>query len=824
MKHWILIIGLIIINIAAFAQNKATVYGKVTNEKGKPMEFANIAIAGLPGGTVTDAKGKYELEIPANFDVSVAFSFTGYSKEIEPVKLKSGERLEINKSLKRTSTELPPVEVEDNNNRATNLTPIDPKISFRVPTAGDGIPTLIKTQAGVSSSNELSSQYSVRGGNFDENLVYVNDIEVYRPFLIRSGQQEGLGFVNADLVSSLLFSAGGFDAKYGDKMSSVLDIKYKKPSEFGGSVSMSLLGGAFHLEGRLMKRKLSYLLGVRHKTNQYLLNSLETKGDYNPAFTDVQTYISYEFSSKFELSFLGNFARNRYEFIPQSRETDFGTVQQAKRLTIYFDGQEVDKYLTYLGGVTATFKPNNKTRLKLIASGYNSEESETYDVIGQYWIGRVENSFGSENFGDVVENQGVGTHMNHARNQLNSTVVNLGHKGTHEFENKLLQWGVKVQHEIVDDAMNEWIMIDSAGYSLPRQPDSVGYVDPSLQEQYSFEMYEFIQTNASINSNRYTAFIQNTWGLDPDKSKMTFTVGIRANYWDYNQQLVISPRASISYKPEWERDVLFRFAAGLYYQPPFYRELKDLEGNINPEIKAQESFQFVAGSDWNFKAWSRPFKFVTEVYYKKMNNLVPYMVDNVRIRYYGNNNSHGYAAGIDLKINGEFVKGIESWATISVMQTEENLTDDAYIDENGVEQNPGFIPRPTDQRVTFSMFFQDYLPKNPTYKMSLTLIFGTGLPFGPPDSPKHEHILRMPPYRRVDIGFSKEIVGEHSRFTSKNPLRAFKSLWLTAEVLNLLQVNNTVSYLWVTDIYGRQYAVPNYLTPRQLNVKLIARF
>lgn len=831
MKYWLLTI-LIIFATVAVAQNKATVFGKVTNEKGKPLAFVNIGIAGLPGGTVTNSKGKFELEIPADIEVFIAFSFIGYAKEIEQVILQAGEKFEVNKRMVKTSQELPPVEVEDENSRATNLTPIDPKIIFRVPTAGDGVPTLIKTQAGVSSSNELSSQYSVRGGNFDENLVYVNDIEVYRPFLIRSGQQEGLGFVNADLVSSLQFSAGGFDAKYGDKMSSVLDIKYKKPTEFGGSASLSLLGGAFHIEGSTSKKtddnktehKFSYLLGVRHKTNQYLLNSLETKGDYKPAFTDVQTYLSYEFSSKFEVAFLGNFARNQYKFIPQSRETDFGTVEQARRLTIYFDGQEVDKYLTYLGGVTATYKPNKKTRLKLIASGYNSEESETYDVIGQYWIGRVENNFGSESFGDVVENQGVGTHMNHARNNLNATVFNLGHKGTMEIENKLLQWGVKIQHEIVEDVMNEWIMIDSAGYSLPRPPDSVGYVDPNQQGQYPFEMYEYIRTNASINSNRYTGFVQNTWGIDANESIFTFTLGVRANYWDYNNQLVVSPRGSMSFKPEWERDILFRFAAGMYYQPPFYREMKNLEGEINPDIKAQSSFQIVAASDWNFKAWNRPFKFVTEVYYKNLSNLIPYLVDNVRIRYYGNNNSDGYAAGIDLKVNGEFVRGIESWATLSVMQTEENISGDEYIDENGISIDPGYIPRPTDQRVTFSMFFQDYLPSNPTYKMSLTLIFGSGLPFGPPDSPKYTHTSRMPPYRRVDIGFSKEIIGEHSRFTDKNPLRAFKSLWLTAEVLNLLQVNNTVSYLWVTDVYGRQYAVPNYLTPRQLNVKLIARF
>lgn len=822
--RYLIFITFLLFSVFVMSQEKAVVFGKVIGEKGKPLELVNVAISGLPGGTMTDKKGKYELEVPANKEIYITISFIGYEKEVEQVFLKTGDRKEINKTLKFTYTELPQIEIEDKHIRSTNLVRIDPKLAFNVPTSSDRIPTLLKTLPGVSSSNELSSQYSVRGGNFDENLIYVNDIEIYRPFLIRSGQQEGLGFVNSDLVSSLLFSAGGFDAKYGDKMSSVLDIQYKKPNEFGGSASISLLGASFHVEGTADKHRFSYLLGVRYKTNQYLLNAMETKGDYKPSFTDVQALLSYNISKKFEISVLGNIAGNKYKLVPESRQTDFGTVQQAQRLTIYFDGQEVDNYQTYLGGVTATYKPNSKTRLKLIASGYNSIESETYDVIGQYWIGRVESNFGSENFGDVIETQGVGTYQNHARNNMDINVFNIGHKGTMEIGNKLLQWGIKYQNESVDNEMNEWIMIDSAGYSLPRPPDSVGYVDPSVQPDNPFDLYELIKTSAQLNSNRITAYIQNTWGLDPDISKVTFTAGIRANYWDFNNQLVISPRATISYKPEWKRDVLFRFSTGLYYQPPFYRELENYNGQINYNQKAQTSVHFVAAGDWNFFAWSRPFKFVTEIYYKYLDNLIPYMVDNVRIRYYAFEQAHGYSVGIDMKVNGEFVRGVESWASLSVMKTEENIYDDFYYDYKENPEDPGYIPRPTDQRVNFSLFFQDYLPRNPTYKMSLTLIFGSSLPFGPPNSPRYKQTLRMPPYRRVDIGFSKEFIGEHTKFSSKNPLRAFKSLWLTLEVLNLLQVNNTVSYIWVTDIYGRQYAVPNYLTPRQVNVKLVARF
>ncbi len=828
MEKQLIAIIFILSSFAAISQERAVVFGKIVDEKGKPIELVNVAISGLPGGAMTDRKGNYELEVPANKKIYVAFSFIGLEKGVEEIQLNPGERFELNKTLLSTYTELPAFEIADEQVRSTNLIRIDPKIAFNIPTSTDKIPTLLKTLPGVSSNNELSSQYSVRGGNYDENLVYVNDIEIYRPYLVRSGQQEGLSFINSDLVSSLLFSAGGFDAKYGDKMSSVLDLQYKKPNEFAGSASVSLLGASFHTEGTAINKKFTYLVGVRYKTNQYLLNSLETKGDYKPTFLDVQALVTYDISKKVEISVLGNIANNKYRFVPQTRETDFGTVSDARRLTVFFEGQEVDRYKTYFGATTLTYKPNSKTRLKLIASGYNSIESETYDVLGQYWIGRLETNFGSENFGDVVETQGVGSYLNHARNKMNIGVINLAHKGTIEKSNQLLQWGIKYQNEQIDDAMNEWVMIDSAGYSLPRPADSVGYVNPDVQPFYLFELYELIKTTSNLNTNRITAFIQNTWGTDPDLSKFSFTAGIRANYWDFNNQLVISPRASVSYKPEWKKDFVFRFSTGLFYQPPFYRELKDIDGTLNNDQKAQTSFHIVAGSDYNFKAWGRPFKYVAEVYYKYLDNLVPYFIDNVRIRYYAFQESHGYATGIDMKVNGEFVKGIESWLSFSLMKTEEDVYGDYYLNPDGTPDNtresPGYVPRPADQRVNVSVFFQDYLPRNPTYKMGLTLLYGSSLPFGPPDTPKYLHTLRMPAYFRVDIGFSKEIIGEHTRFSSKNPLRAFKSLWLTAEILNLLQRNNTVSYTWVTDINGRQYAVPNYLTPRQLNVKLIMTF
>ena len=830
--------------VMSFGQENAVIFGKITDAKNKPLELVNVSISGLPGGSITDKKGKYELKVPANKQILIIISFVGYQREVEEIFLAPGEKKEINKSLKVSTTVLPDVVIEDKDIRNTNLTRIDPISSVNIPTVTGGIEQLLHSQAlGVSSSNELTSQYTVRGGNYDENLVYVNGIEVYRPFLIRSGQQEGLSFLNPDLVSSVLFSSGGFDAKYGDKMSSVLDIQYKKPVEFGASFAISLLGGSAHIEGATDDLRLSYLLGVRHKSNQYILKGLETKGEYKPSFNDVQAVLMYQLSEKVELSVLGNYARNSYKLKPENRETDFGTIQDAHRLKIYFDGQELDRFETLFGAFSTTFKPKKNLQLKFICSAFQTYETETFDIQGQYWIGTLETDFGDDNFGDVIEAQGVGTYLNHARNILDATVFNIEHKGSQIKLNNFIQWGVKYQREIINDKLNEWEMIDSAGYSIPHIPGNIGtgYSNPSNQP--NLELHDIYKLDTAISSNRYSGFIQNTWKKEHNNRSFALNTGVRVNYWDFNGQLLISPRATFSYKPDWKKDILFRFSTGVYSQPPFYRELRDIEGNINPDVKAQTSIHFVLGSDWNFIAWSRPFKFVTEIYYKYLDNLIPYEVDNVRIKYYANNNAHGYATGIDMKVNGEFVRGIESWVSLSIMKTEEDIEDDFYYDYynsdgvliipgytfnnvavDSVRFEPGYIPRPTDQRVNFCLYFQDYLPRNPSYKMHLNLVFGSSLPFGPPDSEKFKHTLRMPPYRRVDIGFSKEIIGENTIFSHKNPLKYFKSLWITLEVFNLLQVNNTISYLWVTDVTNRKYAVPNYLTPRQLNIKLIANF
>ena len=827
----------------SYAQNTAVIVGKVTDDKKIPLEQVTIAVLGGYQKTVTNKQGFYELTVPADKNIKVIFSFVGYKKDTLILLMKPNEKKEVNRSLSPSTTVLPSYTVTENGNINNNFEKINPHIVNVIPSGIGGVEAIIKTLPGVSSNNELSSQYNVRGGNYDENLVYVNDIEIYRPFLVRSGQQEGLSFINSDLVSGIQFSAGGFDAKYGDKMSSVLDIQYKKPTEFAGSVSGSLLGYSAHLEGVSKNTRFTYLFGARQKSNKYLLSSLETKGDYKPSFTDVQTNLNYEFNDKFNIDFLGNYSRNVYDFIPQTRQTDFGTLNNAIRLTIFFDGQEIDRFDTYFGAFSGNYKPTKNVSMKFIASAFRTNESETFDTQGEYSLDQLESDMSNSGFGSVAYNMGVGAFLNHARNYLNADVFNVEHKGV-KIGKKLIQyWGVAYQREYVNDHLNEWQMRDSTGYSQPYAHDSIGYTNPLVQPYNPLEMQDVIKTTNTITANKYSGYYEQKWILDSDSTAMSITAGIRSNYLDLNNQLLISPRATFSFKPKWKHVYIFRLSSGYYSQPPFYREIRDINGNINKDVKAQTSIHFVLSSQHDFTSWGRPFKFVAEAYYKILKDLDPYEIDNVRIQYYAKNNAHGYAVGLDMKVNGEFVKGLESWASLSVMQTREDINDDYYYkyynksgkqiiygytaDEvavDSVRHTPGYIPRPADQLVNFALFFQDFLPRFPTFKMHLTLIFGSGLPYGPPGNNRYKDTLRILPYKRVDIGFSKLLKSEKSKLKPKNIFNNFKSIWISLEVFNLLQVNNTISHIWVTDVNNRQYAVPNYLTPRQLNLKLIAQF
>jgi hypothetical protein len=781
--------------------NNATLRGRVTDREGNPLELVNISIKDSPLGTSSNREGNYLLRIPANREVLVVVSFLGYKTEERLFTARPEERITWNIRLTSTHLELKEITVNEQRKNGGSLTRIDARLVESLPDAGSGaIEALVKTLPGVSSNNELSSQYSVRGGNFDENLVYVNGIEIYRPFLIRSGQQEGLSFINSDMVSSIEFSAGGFDAKYGDKMSSVLDIKYRKPIDFKGSASVSLLGTTVHIEDRTLNGKLSHITGIRYKSNRYMLNSLDTEGEYDPRFLDLQTYLTYQVSEKMDLSFLGNITRNQYRFIPQTRETAFGTWDVPLNTTIYFQGNETDEFSTYLGAFSVDFHPTNNLNIKFTASAYLARERETYDILGEYYLNELERDMSVEEYGDSILNLGIGTFINHARNYLDARVTSFSIRGAWNSENHLLNWGAKLNVETIDDKINEWIYRDSTGYSIPYSPDYV-------------YLYRTINGEAHIHSTRITGYIQDTYNIPFSRGELFLTAGIRANYWNYNQEWILSPRAALHFFPDWQNNVSFRFSAGMYHQPPFYKELRDRSGQIYTDTKAQKSYQIVLGSDYLFTAWERPFRFTTEIYYKHMPCLIPYQVDNVRIRYLSDQESRGYAAGIDMKVNGEFVSGLQSWASLSLMRTMENIRDDGH----------GWIPRPTDQWVNFSLFFQDYLPGNPSYKLHMSAFFGSRLPTGPPNAERWQDVFRMPPYRRIDMGFSKVLISPSNK-SGNTLVKHLENVAISLEVFNLLNINNTVSYFWVSSNWGDLFAVPNYLTSRKFNLKLSIDF
>ena len=811
------ILFLLYISLIFFEVSAQSINGIIKDTENNPLDLVNVSVENKSNGVTSDIDGKYKIEISPNRSNVILFSFIGYETEkIRIPILKKGQEYSLNITLKSSNIILDDIIVKDKKSRKDNLSRIKTKHVQVLPGNNGGIEAILKTLPGVSSANELSSQYSVRGGNFDENLVYVNGIEVYRPFLIHSGQQEGLSFINSDMVANILFSAGGFAAKYGDKMSSVLDITYKKPKENKGSISLSLLGGSAHYEGVSKNQRLNYILGFRNKTNQYILNSLDTEADYKPNFSDFQTYINYKIDSDWEISFLGNISKNEYLMKPKNRQTDFGTFNEALRLTIFFEGQEADQYETFFGALSSKYNPNTNLQLQFTTSAFKTFEQENFDILGEYWLYQLDNNLGSDNFGDVAFDRGVGKYINHARNSLDASVINFSHNGILARDKIEVDWGLRLQKEEINDKISEWSLIDSAGYTLPHPQDSVGF--PSNPNQ-QITLFDVIKTDIQLSSWRNSGFIQ----FSKDYNNLTLNAGTRSSFWSFNNELLLSPRASIAFAPLWKKDIVFRLATGVYYQAPFYRELRYPDGTLNNNIKSQKSSHYVFGTDYLFYQWGRPFKFITEVYYKNLNNLIPYKVDNVRIQYLAENNSNGYASGIDFKINGEFVSGVESWASLSIMKTEEDIIGDFYQDINGNQVDPGFIPRPTDQRVNFSLFFQDYIPGNLNYKMHLNMIYGSGLPFGPPKSEKFEDILRIPDYRRVDIGFSA-ILKSKGKKSKVKFLNFLESAWISAEVFNLLDINNTVSYLWVTDVSSRQYAVPNYLTSRQLNFKLIISF
>ena len=815
MRTKFTLVILLFLSALASAQSlpTAVVYGKVTDERSHPIEMANVIVTDLLVGQTTNSRGAYELQLPCDTTLVINFSFVGYESKQATLRLKRGENRKLDVVLKSISTDLPDVVISNRAIDAASLTRLDAKQATLLPTMGGGVENLIKTLPGVVSNNELSSQYTVRGGNFDENLIYVNGIEIYRPFLVGSGQQEGLSFVNSRLVNSIEFSAGGFAAEYGDKMSSVLDVTYKRPREVAGSLTLSLLGAEAHVEGVTRDDRFSYLVGARYKNTSIVLNMMDTKGSYHPNFTDVQALFNLKLNSHWDCSLLGYYSKNRYNLAPQSSSAVTGMINNVLRLDVYFEGEEVDDYTTGLGAVTFEYKPNNDLSLKFIASAYSAYETETYDIFGEYWLGQVDSNLGSEQQGDVISNMGTGAYLKHARNSFYAQVYNIDHKGTKVNGQNVLKWGLRYQRQNIDDVVNEWNLVDSAGYSLPHSADLPG-VMPSQITDIQLDMSH--KAHNILGINNIDGFIQQSLTFPMhDDGEIVVTGGIRSNYWGYNNKVYVSPRVGVAYKPDLGgRDLVFRLSGGIYNQTPFYREIRNMDGSLYKDAEAQKSYQVILGSDFKFRAWGRPFILTTEVYYKYLKHIIPYDIDNVRIRYYADQKAKGYATGLDLKINGEFVKGIDSWASFSLMRTRETIEGDTS----------GWHGRPSNQLLSFSLFFQDYIPYFPTWKVNLTLTFGTGMPVNDPVSEYYHPFRNYPSYRRVDIGFVKQLINDGSSFSKGNPLRYVKNMYVSVEVFNLLNISNTVSYTWVKDVYNNSWGINSYLTPRYVNLKLVTEF
>ena len=842
MRKHLLLIALLLVSCFAFAQQKqmGMIYGKVTDEQKTPIDLANVAVPGSTLGVTTNARGYYELTLPCDSTLEIVFSFIGYEQKKEFVNLKPGEKRKLDVTLISTAQSLPDAIISDRAVDASSLTRLDAKQANLLPSMGGGVENLIKTLPGVTSNNEMSSQYTVRGGNFDENLIYVNGIEIYRPFLVGSGQQEGLSFVNSSLVSNIEFSAGGFSVEYGDKMSSVLDVTYKKPRETAGSLTLSMLGAEAHVEGATKNEKFSYLVGARYKNTTLALSLMDTKGSYHPNFADGQALLNYNFNAKWELSLLGYFSRNQYALKPESGETDFGNINQSMRMRIDFDGSEVDDYTTGLGALTLTYKPNNNLNLKLIASAFSTYETETYDIAGSYFLGERDLSLGSETTGEVQVYNDVGTHLKHARNAFYAQVYNVDHKGTYAFGNSLMKWGLRFQHQNVDDIVDEWQMIDSADYNLPHPHDSIGIIQ-NLDILPELNINSNCKAHNLLSVNNLDGFVQNSWTISCNNDgEIVITGGLRANYWGYNKKVYVSPRAGIAYRPSLEgKELVYRLSGGVYHQTPFYREIRKRDGSLFAESEAQRSYQVVLGNDFKFRAWNRPFILTSEAYFKYFTHVIPYDIDNVKIRYYADQSAKAYATGIDFKVNGEFVKGIDSWASLSLMRTREDIRGDYYLVNAEGKKLPfynhsdaavadtvfmGWHNRPSNQLLSFSLFFQDYIPSAPTWHVNMTLTFGTGLPVNANSSDFYEPAGKFNPYRRVDIGFSKQLIYEGSSFRKGNPLNYVKNMFVSLEVFNLLNTNNTISKTWVRNVDGKYYGVPTYLTPRYLNLKLVMEF
>lgn len=769
------------------------IHGKVYNELHHPLEYVTISVLNNENGSITAKDGSFSFNISTTDSITIRFSILGYQKaDVFIGKPKNDFKLDV--ILKQSDKELVPVSINATRQQTNTMEQLKLSGAALLPSSSGGnIEALIATLAGVSSTNELSSLYSVRGGNFDENMVYVSGIEIYRPLLVRSGQQEGLSFINSDMVDKVGFSSGGYGAEYGDKSSSVLDIKYKTPRKFEGAVSGSLLGGSAYVGNKT--GKFSQVTSIRYKTNRSLLKSNDTNAEYDPSFMDVQTYITYDLSPKWKASFLGNYAYDSYKFTPKTRDTKFGLLDNPMQYKVYFNGWERDKFVNYHAALSIKGQITDKLRLGFTGKTFSSDERESYDIQGQYRLTDAND-----------ELKGIGTYMEHARNKLKSEVYVISHNGSYQTGKHSLKWGLTYQQEKINDRISEWEMRDSSGYSLPNIDDKV-------------RVYWNLKSKNKLNSSRYSAFVQDNFLFDISAGTFIVNAGVRASYWDYNKEFLISPRASVSFLPSSNDQLAFRFATGLYYQSPFYKEILQIhstDGNntmeLNENIKSQRSIHFVAGNDYYFKASDRPFKLTTEVYYKHLSNINPYTINNVKIRYQGDNIGKGYSMGLDLKLYGELIPGTDSWVSFSLMKTEQKI--------NGKK-----VPLPNDQRYNLSVYLQDYMPGYDRLTLSVIGYFSQGLPVSAPYKNFDSGYFRSNAYKRVDIGAAWQLLGEDFPSRKKSPiLGAFRNIWLGLDVFNLFDMKNVNTYYWISDVHNDQYAVPNYMTERQLNIKLRAEF
>ena len=792
----------------SLAQNKVKIEGTVLNDSKEPISNVIVKVQSSSATAKTDSLGHYVLMLSPGERI-INFKLLGYIFKSIQVKLLPGKDIQLQTNLLKDIRNLAEVKVEDKVSRNQNIIRISPKLVGQMPSVSGNFESILKQLPGVSVNNELSSQYSVRGGNFDENLIYINDIEIYKQFLVRNGQQEGLSLINPDMVNNVKFSAGGFSARYGDKLSSVLDIQYKNSDTAHYQIGLGSNGisaTAFSSPG-----KFKYAFGFRQKQNKFILNKQPIVGSYDPKFYDFQSFISYDLSKKWTIQALGIYNTSKFGIIPQSQTTEFGTLEQVLRLKINYEGQEVDSYNNVVGALTLNYKPNNNLNFKWINSAFFITEKENFDIYGSYIFDEISNDFGSQNFGQVIANRGIGAYQNYGRNQLEADVYSSELRMLYSHKKSYWEAGFRFQKDAITDKLKEFTLTDSAGFILPNNSTDL-------------LLTESVDVINQVNTLRYSGFIENTYEF----GKFNLTSGLRAYYNTFTSEFIPSPRAVLSYKPNAAKDLIYRFSSGLYAQQPFYREMRLFSGAVYQQSKSQKSIHFVGSSDYKFRGLGTDLKFSVEAYYKLLNDLVPYKIENLRIRYYADQLANGYATGLDMRINGEFIEGLESSFRLSLMKTAEDIIGDSKVvkDQNGNSTTiyPGFIKRPTDQRINFSAFFQDRLLNSPTYKVHINLLYGSALPIGPPKAQRYDDIFKIPAYKRLDIGFSKNILDPNANRQPKMIKKYFDSLIIYAELFNLLNINNTVSYLWITDVDNTQYAIPNFLTARQLNVRLIAKF